>query len=145
MLNSLFQRESVPVLESALSFANQQHTVIMNNIANVDTPHYKRQSVPEGQFQEALQEALKERLEMSPNEFSMNDTKDIHFAKDGKMPVVEVVPGMEAGPERHDENSIVIEKEMGDLAKNTIYMETLQRLLKKKYSMLRSSLRDRIA
>ncbi|MHC4870238.1 MAG: flagellar basal body rod protein FlgB [Planctomycetota bacterium] len=145
MINNLFQRESVPVLEAALSFAHQRHTTIMNNIANVDTPYYKRQSVPEGQFREALESALTERRELHPTEFSMRDSQDIHFAKGGRLPVANVLPGKEAGPERHDENSIVVEKEMADLAKNTIFTETLQRLLKKKYTMMQAALRDRVA
>ncbi len=145
MINSLFQRESVPVLETALSFAHQRHKTIMNNIANLDTPYYKRQSVPEGQFRKALEEAIVERRNSHPAKFSMRSTQDISFKRGGYMPVVNVQPGAEAGPERHDENSIVIEKEMADLAKNTIYTETLQRLLKKKYSMMQSALRDRVA
>lgn len=145
MFNFMFQRESVPVLESALSFANQKHSTIMNNIANVNTPYYKRQAVPEGEFRSALTEAINARDESHPSRFFMNDTRRIAFDRAGMIPDAEVFHGREFGPERHDENSVVIEKEMADLAENALRIETLQRLLKKKYSMLRASLRERVA
>lgn len=141
----MFQRESVPVLDAALSFANQKHSTIMNNIANVNTPYYKRQAVPEGEFRSALTEAINARDESHPSRFFMDDTRRITFDRAGMIPDAEVFHGQEFGPERHDENSVVIEKEMADLAENALRIETLQRLLKKKYTMLRASLRERVA
>jgi flagellar basal-body rod protein FlgB len=145
MMRFIFQRESVPVLDAALSFAHQRHQTIMNNIANVETPYYKRQAVPEGQFHDSMKRALRERRRSHPNQFRMQDTKDIRFGPAGVRSHVQRRPGQEYGPMRHDENSVVIEKEMSDLAKNTIYTQTLQQLLRKKYTMLRASLRDRVA
>lgn len=144
MFNFLFQRESIPVLDAAMSFANQRQMAIMNNIANVETPYYKRQAVPEAEFQDALTEALEERSQQHPAEFYLDDTQNIRFRHGGLLPVANQRSAAEFGPERHDENSVVIEKEMADLAKNTIYIETLQRLLKKKYSMMQAALRDRV-
>jgi flagellar basal-body rod protein FlgB len=146
MLQAMFERESVPVLEAALSFANQRHRVILQNIANVETPYYKRQDVPSGEFNQALSEAIAERAEAHPNTFELRDTWNIEFPETGLTPVrARADDAQEFGPERHDENSVVIEKEMADLAKNTLRMEVMQRLLKKKYTMLRSALRDQVA
>jgi len=145
MIRGLFQREILPVLESSLGFAEARQRVIQNNIANVDTPHYKRQTVPEVEFQRALDQAIEERARAHPNRFVLRDTWHIDFPGDKVRPRAQMVPGVEAGPERHDQNNVVIEKEMVDLAKNTLYIQTLQRLLRKKYQMLRASLRDRIA
>ena len=52
-IDSLFQRESLPVLESGMGFAFQKNLVISNNIANVDTPDYYRQTLPEDEFTES--------------------------------------------------------------------------------------------
>lgn len=145
MFRFLLQRESVPVLDAALSFAHQKHNVIMNNIANVNTPYYKRQDVAEGEFQEALSDALERRRMFHPSRFVARDTRHVEFTHGGMVPQAEVMPGAEFGPERHDENSVVIEQEMAELAKNSLRIESLQRLLKKKYTMLKASLRDRIA
>lgn len=143
MMRMMFQQESVPVLDAALSFAHQREKVIMNNIANVETPYYKRQGLPEEEFQKALISAIEERRTQHPADFLIRDTKNISF-EFGQFPKASVRPGNEYGPERHDENSVVIEKEMADLAKNSLYTEALQRLLKKKYTMLSTSLRDRV-
>ena len=115
----------------------------MNNIANVETPYYKRQALPEAEFQKALVSAIDERRNQHPDNFFLEDTTNIDF-QHGLVPRAAVKPGADFGPERHDENSVVIEKEMADLAENTLYTETLQRLVKKKYTMLKASLRDRV-
>ncbi|MHC4883543.1 MAG: flagellar basal body rod protein FlgB [Planctomycetota bacterium] len=143
MMRMMFQQESIPVLDAALSFAHQRQKVIMNNIANVETPYYKRQALPEAEFQKALITAVEERRDHHPGSFFLEDTTNIDM-EHGLYPRAQIDPGAEFGPERHDENSVVVEKEMADLAENSLYMETLQRLVKKKYTLLKSSLRDRV-
>ncbi|MFH0911816.1 MAG: flagellar basal body rod protein FlgB [Planctomycetota bacterium] len=145
MIRGLFEREAIPVLEASLAFAAARQKAIQNNIANVDTPYYKRETVPEAEFDQALAQAIEERARAHPNRFVMSDTRNIEFVQGGTVPLVRNVPGPDAGPERHDRNNVEIEKEMVDLAKNTLYIEALQRLLKKDYNMLLSALRDRIA
>lgn len=143
-IDSIFQRETVPLLEASMGLAHQRQLAIMNNIANVETPYYKRQDVPADEFQRVLREAITERREIHPDRFEIDDSFDIRFI-DNHYPIARVDKGMEFGPERHDENTVVIEKEMAELAKNTMMIEGMQRLFKKKLTMLRSSLRDRVA
>ncbi|MBN2713922.1 MAG: hypothetical protein JXR97_16000 [Planctomycetes bacterium] len=143
-ISGLFQSETLPVLESTMGFAYQKQLAIMNNIANVETPYYKRQDVPEKQFLAALSDAVEKRATQHPNSFEIRGDFDISFI-DNHYPVVRAMKGSEFGPERHDENSVVIEKEMAELAKNTMALESTQRLYKKKMQMLRSSLRDSVA
>ncbi len=142
-VEGLIQRESVPVLEAAMTFAYQRHVNIMNNIANVETPYYKRKKLPEASFHKAMQDALQERYEQHWNEFSPNSKPGIRFYRN-HLPQAFNHEGMEFGPERHDENNVVIEKEMADLAKNSAYMEALQQLFKNKTNGLRAALRDRV-
>lgn len=143
-VEGLIQRESVPVLESAMGFAFQRHLNIMNNIANVETPYYKRKTLPEEKFKRVMQDALDERYHSHWNEFTPRDAAGIRFYQN-HLPLARNREGREWGPERHDENNVVIEKEMSDLAKNSAYMDALQRLFKNKTSSLRSALRDRVA
>ena len=143
-IEGLIQRESAPVLEAAMQFAFQRHLNIMNNIANVETPYYKRKVLPEGKFQEAMQKALDDRKNHHWNEFSPNSVPGVRFYQN-HLPYATNREGMEFGPERHDENNVVIEKEMADLAKNSLYMEALQQLFKNKTSGLKNALRDRVA
>lgn len=142
-IDGLFQQETLPMLEASMGFAHQKHLTILNNIANVETPEYKRQDVPTGEFQRALGDAIQRRSENHPMRFDIKDQFDVVF-RNNHYPMVRRQRGMEAGPERHDENSVVIEKEMVDLAKNTMMIQSMQRLYKKKLTMMRSALRDRV-
>ena len=143
-ISSLFQRETVPLLEASMGFAHHKHLTITNNIANVENPYYKPQGVPEKRFLQLLDDAIEERRKFHIDSFRIRDGFDIRF-RDNHYPVPEVDAAQEFGPERHDENSVVIEKEMAELAKNTQMIQTMQQLFRKKLSMLRSSLRDRVA
>ncbi len=143
-IEGLIQRESVPVFEAAMGFAFQRHLNIMNNIANVETPYYKRKVLPEKKFHAALQDALNERYREHWNEFTPRDAMGVRFYQN-HLPYAMNHEGGEFGPERHDENNVVIEKEMADLAKNSLYMEALQQLFKNKTSGLKGALRDRVA
>ena len=109
----------------------------MNNLANVETPYYKRQTVPEEEFYDTLKEAIYNREQYHPQNFQIDDTIDIRF--DQTYPRVRMYDGKEGGPERHDENSVVVEQEMVNLAKNEMKIKAMQKLLKKQLTMLRDA------
>lgn len=143
-IDGLFQRETLPVLEASQGFAHQRQLAILNNIANVETPYYQRQDVPEDEFRQTLARAIDERAQRHPNRFAIRDTFHVRFPK-GSYPRVDRLEGQEFGPERHDENSVVIEQEMADLSENTLYMQALQRLMRKKLMTLRNAAAERVA
>ncbi|MDR3211512.1 MAG: hypothetical protein LBU79_06315 [Planctomycetota bacterium] len=142
-IEGLLQRETLPVLESAMGFAFQRHLNIMNNISNVETPYYKRKVLPEESFQKSMQNALEDRYKHHWNEYTPRSERDLYYYLN-HLPQTRSFQGQEWGPERHDENNVVIEKEMADLAKNSAFMEALQQLFKNKTSTLKSALRDRV-
>ena len=139
LINGLLQRESLPVLEAAMGFAHHRQLAIMNNIANVDTPEFKRRVLPEEGFKQCLEDAIAERYRSHWNEFRVRDGMDVRFS--GTYPVPRFPEGRDWGPMRHDESNVVIEKEMVDLAKNSMFMETLQKLFKSKTSGIKAALR----
>jgi flagellar basal-body rod protein FlgB len=142
-IDSLFQRETLPLMDASLGFSYQKQLAIMNNIANVETPYYKRKVMPEQEFTQTLSEAIEARRDSHPSYFEIGDTPSIDFAG-GHYPFARADAGQEWGPERHDENSVVIEKEMSELAKNGMMVETLQKAYKKKLDSYRDALRDRV-
>ena len=127
-----------------MGFAFQRHLNIMNNIANVETPYYKRKVLPEEKFKTAMQNALKDRYDNHWNEFTPTSQPGVSFYQN-HLPLANSSFGRDWGPERHDENNVIIEKEMADLAKNSAYMEALQQLFKNKTNGLKAALRDRVA
>ena len=142
-IEGLLQREALPVLEAAMAFAHQRQLAIGNNIANVNTPDYKREVLPDNRFGQVMADAIREREDIHWNEFSPRG--DFQIRWDGNYAHASRIPGRDQGPERHDENNVVIEHEMAELAKNTLYMQTLQQLYKKNTGQLKMALRDRIA
>ena len=100
--------------------------------------------VPEESFKKSMQDALDDRYRNHWNEFTPKGEGGVSYYLN-HLPRVMSRQGREWGPERHDENNVVIEKEMADLAKNAAYMEALQQLFKSKTNGLKSALRDRVA
>lgn len=136
-IENLFQREVTPVLEAGMGFAYQKQLVIANNIANADTPYYRRQTVPEDEFTEALVDAIERRREYHPSTFAPEGKLDVNW--NGTYPKMRMFDGIESGPERHDENSVIIEQEMADQAKNELKMSAMQQLFKKHMMMLKDA------
>ena len=58
------------MLEQTLSFTEQRHNILLDNIANVSTPGYVEKDVPVEAFQATLRQAVNERRA------SLNDTYD---------------------------------------------------------------------
>ncbi len=136
-VDNLFQREVTPVLEAGMGFAYQKQLVIANNLANTETPYYKRQTLPEDEFSESLREAINNREQYHPNEFYPDQKLDLQW--DGTYPKMRMFNGKENSIERHDENSVNVEQEMADLAKNELKMSAMQQLFKKHMTMLKDA------
>lgn len=134
-IENILQRESAPVLKAGMGFAFQKQLVIANNLANIDTPYYKRQTVPDDEFREAMESAIEQREKYHPTEFAPEEKLDLTW-RDGYYPRMRMFNGKESGLERHDENSVVVEQEMANLAKNDLKMTAMQQLYRKTMTMM---------
>ena len=105
-------------LESALDASYLRGEVIQHNIANVDTPGYKACRV---EFESLLQEAQK---------------------SSGSAAVQAQVTQDDGASMRLDGNNVDVEKEMGALAKNKLWYDTLVRQLNENYTRLRMCIRE---
>lgn len=128
MITSLTSR----VLGKAMDGLSKRHMAIASNLANVDTPNYKRQDV---QFEDALGKALhaEKRRQMgvqstrqvasNDEELQMASTRPEHFGASSSLTLDDVAPTMEEADEnasfRNDGNTVDLESEMAQLAKNT--------------------------
>lgn len=120
----------IDFLESGLDGASLRHKAISNNIANVDTPGYKREDVD---FLSTLK-AESSRLENNfENKLSLSTTDDAHIktatastgiASTGTKTPFKLVH-MNNTSSRDDGNNIDVEYEMAEMAKNNIYYNTL--------------------
>ena len=113
----LFSRELSGVERAmdglALRFQAEAH-----NVANINTPGYRRQSVP---FEDSLRSAIEEsQVPINPDNPSNGPIPDPTAFLKTWTPTITV----DSLPQRVDGNSVSIEQEMGDLAKTVQEFET---------------------
>jgi len=111
------------LLKKMLDVCTLRHRVIANNIANVDTPGYKRATII---FEEKLRSLLKRGL---------NAEK-----------IREIQPQIyidETSTWREDFNNVDIEKEMVRLSTNTLRYSIYAQLIEKKLQMIKQAIKGK--
>ncbi len=114
---------TIASLEKALACTSIKHKAILNNIANVNTPGYKRVDV---NFKSQLASILKDSNILNSSEF-INKLKSIE---------PEII-SQENTSLRNDGNNVDIDKEMAVMAKNTMEYEYYVSLLAKKFNIIK--------
>ena len=114
--------KSATLLEKMLDVSSVKHKVIANNIANVNTPGYKKMEVS---FADQLEKALNES---SMNKFDTLQPKIVISKEDTSETV------------RNDGNNVDIDKEVSSLVKNTLTYSIYTQLLAKKYEGIKSAI-----
>jgi flagellar basal-body rod protein FlgB len=105
-------------LDAALGASSMRQQVISNNLANVNTPGYKRKEV---EFDDALQSAL-----------SASESGDAS-AFEGLVPTV---TEDDTASMRADGNSVNVDNEMAHLAENNVRYNALVQLASHKLKLL---------
>jgi flagellar basal-body rod protein FlgB len=102
-------------LDAALGAASMRQQVIANNLANVNTPGYKRKEV---NFEEALASALADNDEQALASFSPAVSTDDTISM------------------RLDGNSVDVDNEMAHLAENNVMYNALVQVVSKRLNDL---------
>ncbi|MBN9523963.1 flagellar biosynthesis protein FlgB [bacterium] len=105
-------------LASILDTASLRHRVISQNVANVNTPGYRRLAVA----------------------FANDLTKAVG-TPGGPPPKARVV--VEDGPERVDGNTVDIDREMNDLTKNSLLYQAAAQIVTNRIGLLRAAITGR--
>lgn len=130
MIQRLFN--STKALEKSMDAAWLRNEAISQNIANVDTPGYKRKTV---NFEEHLSQAFNEgnieglRTDKRHIQIGTRNAGDID---------INVTQDNKDLSMRLDGNNVDIDSEMASMAKNTIRYNTLTRSLSDEFKRLRS-------
>lgn len=135
---------SAPVLEQMLQFAGARHRLIVNNIANKDTPDYRAMDVDPVSFQAELARAVAKRREATGGEVGelrLRDTGEISFAG-GRLRLAPKTSG--TGVLRHDRNNTDMESMMRDLSENAMAHRTATELLRRQHDVLRVAITQRV-
>jgi flagellar basal-body rod protein FlgB len=133
MVNSILSTPQEAALEYALSASALRNKVISNNIANVNTPGFKRSDVA---FEDMLAEALEK------DNSSLSRTNDRHFFSNAATLEAPSVAAETNTSLRTDGNNVDIDTEMANLAKNNIYYDSVAQILKSYFANLQSAIKE---
>lgn len=111
--------EKMELLQRLVSAADVRQNVVSQNIANVNTPGYKTQEV---QFEDALASELQRS---SPSSLPQSQ------------PRVAASAGLKT---RNDGNNVDLDREVGELNKNAMMMQTYLRMIGAEMRMMRDAL-----
>jgi flagellar basal-body rod protein FlgB len=134
---------TVNMLKDAVKGSSETHAVIANNIANAETPNFKRSDVS---FKEALAAELPRT----------DDPDDLALVTDNPQQIP-AGPEFEAQPfaitttvdndtqMRNDGSNVDIDQEMAKLSLNSSYGQTMNQLLTTQYSRIREAIQESIS
>jgi flagellar basal-body rod protein FlgB len=128
------------MLEKALDVESLRRKVIANNVANVDVPNFKRSEV---NFESELARAIMEqKTDDEKYPAKMTDAKHIPFYIPRDVEKVEARVNLDYNTTaKNDGNSVDIEKEIVDSAKNQMRYNAFITMLNNNYRNIKNSMR----
>lgn len=126
---------TISTLSRSLNLRARKHEMILNNVANADTPNYKpfRMSV-EAAMQKDLQTTQPSRLQRTDDQHLNGQQMDDHLSVD-----------IQSGGEdplllRGDKNGVNIDAEMTALAKNSLLYKASTQIVASKFKGLKKAI-----
>ncbi|MFQ5411113.1 MAG: flagellar basal body rod protein FlgB [Phycisphaerae bacterium] len=141
-LTAITSGGAFPMLEKTLAFAEARNRMLANNIANIDTPGFRAGQLDVSAFQAALREASARR-ERPGDRFKLDESREIRTNELGHL---ETTPSLEPVDNLlfHDGTNARIERQMADLAENTMMHQVSTELLKGYYDGMGKAIRGRL-
>ena len=138
-VNSVSFGSTVDTLSNAIAGADMQQTAIAENIANVNTPGYLRQSVS---FKDALAAA---EGDPSGDDLGMLTDGDRQFALGAQAAPQPFDPQVQVDSTdkmRVDGSNVDVDQETAQLAQNSGYSQTMAQLLQVQFMRLREAITE---
>ena len=138
-VNSVSFGPTVDTLSNAIAGADMQQTAIAENIANVNTPGYLRQSVS---FKDALAAA---EGDPSGDDLGMLTDGDRQFALGAQAAPQPFDPQVQVDSTdkmRVDGSNVDVDQETAQLAQNSGYSQTMAQLLQVQFMRLREAITE---
>ena len=124
----------INLLEKGLDGASLRQKALSNNLANVNTPNYKRKDV---NFQGILENEVERAAD---DNLKLDKTSAKHLSAGGfnKGQSSFKITTADNTSYKNDDNNISVDVEMTKLAKNHLYYNTLTRQINNKFSMIKN-------
>ncbi len=139
MLDKLFKSMPLVAMTKALDTASVRQKVISNNIANVDTPHFKRSEVN-------FEDAFKAAIERTPSRLAGFRTDGRHIPINPPTSIDSVKPTIWRQNDtfsRADDNNVDIDVEMAELAKNQLLFNAVVEAMDRKTAGIKKAISGR--
>jgi flagellar basal-body rod protein FlgB len=124
----LFNQPTFRTAELALQAAALRHEAIASNVANVNTPGYRRVDLSTP-FQAALRQAM-EGIERGEQARTL-------------LPQQVLGPDPDAGPGRVDQNNVNMDKEMVALSRNAAEFQLAAQVMNRQFRQIRTAIMGR--
>lgn len=137
MLSTIFEGTTIPVTREMLSFAEARHSLLVGNIANLDTPGYQIRDYSVEDFQKHLASALEQR-----------DRR--HVPLSNGMPDVRQQDPLESVAEstRHilyrDGSDVGLEQQVTELSKNQYSHNLAIAIMTSQFRLLQAAISERV-
>ncbi len=137
MLPSLLDSTTIPALAETLQFAQARHTVLLGNLANINTPGYKTRDLSVDVFQQRLKEALAapplKQDPLSPGIVSSGADDPLRRVRQSLTNVL-----------YHDETNMDLEKQVAEVNKNQFLHNFALTVMTDQFQLLQSAISERI-
>lgn len=136
MLEKLFNSSTTTLLNKSMDVATLRNNVIADNIANVDTPNFKRREVV---FQEKLQNILNKK----EGDLPLRTTNNRHILIKSPFDLDPEIREIRETSFRNDGNNVDIDVESAKLAQNKIQYDALAQSMNNEIKLLRLAISGR--
>ena len=134
VLESIVNGPAIDYLQRGMAAANLRQEVISNNVANVNTPRFKKSDV-------VFEELLAKEIYGDPDDdrrLKMVRTHDKHLPMEVSFRATPSIEVDDTTTMRVDKNNVDIDIEMANLAKNQLYYNSLATELKAHFGRLKN-------
>lgn len=121
--------QTLSMLRDAMNGALKRQQAFSDNMANVNTPGYKRKEV---HFERQLKKAYTNREPRHP----LHQAHPKHMKHDEPGPVQPTVHRVSDTTLRNDENNVDPDRQMAKLAKNSLYYSGLTQMARHEFQLL---------
>jgi flagellar basal-body rod protein FlgB len=131
---SIVDGTTIPLLEKLATFGERRNAVLAGNVANIDTPNYRRQDLPVQEFEQALRAAIHAGLDRTDRTAAgpTGLSEDLFQARGAGSPSMSF----------QDNSDRSIEREMMEMTKNLSMQSFAITLLTTQMNMLQAAIRE---
>lgn len=134
-MNTIWDDNTNRLVEKGMDYSAFRHSVLANNISNVNTPGYRRKDV-------SFDSVLKSNIAQG-GEGSLLKTHQAHMDVSDGSKLDTFVAYTDDTLVRNDSNNVDISNEMAQAAKNSVYFQTLTQIASRRFSLAESVIRGR--